>query len=70
MRGHVILDTWPRELDWKLVISKIAELMSPYCILHWRSFFVSFSADFGTKTFVSSKYLAVVYCHNTYISLF
>ena len=33
MRGHVILDAWPRELDWKLVSSKITELMLPYRIL-------------------------------------
>ena len=25
MRGHVILDAWPRELDWELVTSKITD---------------------------------------------
>ena len=33
MRGHVILDAWPRELDWELVSSKITELMSPHIAL-------------------------------------
>ena len=53
---HVIFDAWrrdigcvPRELDWELVTSKITEPMSPYCILHWRSFFISFRADFGKE---------------------
>ena len=44
---HVILDAWPRELDWELVSSKITELMSPYRIL-------------VKKTFVSCMYLAFV----------
>ena len=30
---HVILDAWPRELDWELASSKITELMSPHRIL-------------------------------------
>ena len=25
MRGQVILDAWPRELDWELVTSKITD---------------------------------------------
>ena len=47
MRGHVILDERPRELDWKVVTSKMLV----------------------KKPFVSCRYLALVYWHNTYISL-
>ena len=49
MRGQVILDAWPRELDWELVTSKITDRTD-----------VAIS-EFGKKTFVSCMYLALVY---------
>ena len=54
---HVIFDVWTRdigcvarELDWKLVTSKITSWTDVnICMLRWRSVFISLFADFGEE---------------------